>query len=264
MKFNVGNTVGNILKGQSSTASMLKKALAPSGISRTLAMSTLNSKTTADIYMTDIATGERVGLAWIPDDVSMKCSTNFQSYDIIEVGEIKVPKGERLTGVSWHGVLPGEDRKAYPFIKSSVWQSPKDVEAKWKKWRNDRRKLKLMVTQTAINLDVYLQDYDIKYKGGNGDAEYSISFVAAKDLIVKTVAEMQASQVSAGSAGDLDVRAAAAVPGTCTVSDGDSLWAIAEEKLGDGSRWNEIYELNQDKIDDPDTIYPGQDLTLPT
>ena len=44
---------------------------------------------------------------------------------------------------------------------------------------------------------------------------------------------------------------------------GDCLWSIAREQLGSGSRWEEIYQLNQDVIADPARIFPGQQLRLP-
>ena len=48
-----------------------------------------------------------------------------------------------------------------------------------------------------------------------------------------------------------------------TVKSGDCLWNIAKKLLGDGTRWKEIYELNTDKIENPNLIYPGQQLTMP-
>ena len=45
-----------------------------------------------------------------------------------------------------------------------------------------------------------------------------------------------------------------------TVKDGDNLWKIAEEKLGDGTRYPEIMALNGLVTD---TIYAGQILRLP-
>lgn len=49
-----------------------------------------------------------------------------------------------------------------------------------------------------------------------------------------------------------------------TVVRGDSLSKIARKLLGDGNRWPEIYELNKNIINDPNLIYPGQELKLPT
>ncbi|HEY9765526.1 MAG TPA: LysM peptidoglycan-binding domain-containing protein, partial [Chroococcales cyanobacterium] len=49
-----------------------------------------------------------------------------------------------------------------------------------------------------------------------------------------------------------------------TVQKGDTLSAIAKKTLGDGNRWREIYELNKATIKDPNVIYPGMVLRLPT
>lgn len=47
------------------------------------------------------------------------------------------------------------------------------------------------------------------------------------------------------------------------VREGDSLWEIAADKLGDGSRYNEIVKLNSHVIDDEDTLTVGMRLKLP-
>ena len=42
-----------------------------------------------------------------------------------------------------------------------------------------------------------------------------------------------------------------------------SLWKIAKELLGSGSRWNELYEANRDVIRNPNKIYVGLELAIP-
>ncbi len=54
-----------------------------------------------------------------------------------------------------------------------------------------------------------------------------------------------------------------AAPKVYVVKSGDSLSKIAKEMLGDAARWPEIFELNKDKISDPNLIYVGQELRLP-
>lgn len=49
-----------------------------------------------------------------------------------------------------------------------------------------------------------------------------------------------------------------------TVEKGDTLWAVSEKTLGDGSRYNEIFEANRPMLTHPDKIYPGQVLRIPT
>lgn len=52
-------------------------------------------------------------------------------------------------------------------------------------------------------------------------------------------------------------------PSEYEVQPGDSLSKIAQELLGDGNRWPEIFEANKGLIKDPNLIYPGQKLTIP-
>lgn len=44
---------------------------------------------------------------------------------------------------------------------------------------------------------------------------------------------------------------------------GDSLSKIAQREYGDAQQWRRIYDANRDLIQDPDLIYPGQNLRLP-
>ncbi len=48
-----------------------------------------------------------------------------------------------------------------------------------------------------------------------------------------------------------------------TVVKGDTLWAIAEKTLGNGSKYNAIFEANRPMLSHPDKIYPGQVLRIP-
>lgn len=48
-----------------------------------------------------------------------------------------------------------------------------------------------------------------------------------------------------------------------TVQPGSTLWAIAEENLGKGIYYVEVFEANRDLIKDPDLIYPGQIFRIP-
>lgn len=48
-----------------------------------------------------------------------------------------------------------------------------------------------------------------------------------------------------------------------TVKKGDSLSKIAKQVYGDAGKWKEIHMANNDKIPNPDLIYPGQELTIP-
>ena len=78
---------------------------------------------------------------------------------------------------------------------------------------------------------------------GRIDPEYR-----SGDLVLDINAPENASAVG-GSGGS-----------TYTVQAGDSLSKIGTRM---GVSWKEIFEANRDKLDDPDKIYPGQELTIP-
>lgn len=51
---------------------------------------------------------------------------------------------------------------------------------------------------------------------------------------------------------------------TATVSRGDSLWRISRITYGVGMRYAAIYQANRKKIRNPNLIYPGQTIVVPT
>ncbi|MFD7003010.1 hypothetical protein ACFWA5_43875 [Streptomyces mirabilis] len=71
-----------------------------------------------------------------------------------------------------------------------------------------------------------------------------------------------------GSAPDADGERGA----TVTVQPGDYLSEIAQKELGDGAKWPKLFEASRGKpqpqglpeITDPDVIYPGQQVTVPS
>jgi nucleoid-associated protein YgaU len=48
-----------------------------------------------------------------------------------------------------------------------------------------------------------------------------------------------------------------------TVQPGNTLWAIARDRYGEGILYVAVFEANKDLIRDPDLIYPGQVFRLP-
>lgn len=50
---------------------------------------------------------------------------------------------------------------------------------------------------------------------------------------------------------------------TYTVQSGDTLSKIAKQVYGDANQYHAIFNANTDKLDNPDRIQVGQELTLP-
>lgn len=81
---------------------------------------------------------------------------------------------------------------------------------------------------------------------------------------VEGIAKVNSDQLL--SADEIAAANAAAIPAPVfyTIQKGDTLWAIAESKYNDGSKYPKIVEANLEVIKDADKIYPGQAIRIPT
>jgi nucleoid-associated protein YgaU len=72
------------------------------------------------------------------------------------------------------------------------------------------------------------------------------------DITLDPTAPQQAPQQTPASGGQ-----------TYTVQSGDSLSKIAKQFYGDANAYMDIFNANQDKLNDPNKIQPGQQLVIP-
>lgn len=229
-----------------------------------------------DLYLTEKDTGWRLSWCLLPDKVKAKSSSSFINYNFISVGEVKMPGGQKLRQFSWSGTFPGKAMKNLPFIKKHLYHTPKEMINCIEKWRKKGTRLVLMLTETDLNSEVYLSAFDYEWTGGGGDAEYTITFIEAKDVKVQTVKEANSTQSAKSSNKNTSSSRPASKKKTTksstkseqtrtyTVKKGDCLWNIAQKLLGKGSRWTEIYNLNKKVIgSNPNLIYPGQVYVIP-
>ena len=80
----------------------------------------------------------------------------------------------------------------------------------------------------------------------------------AESTGVKSSAHMGAEEPVASAD-----KSAPTEPETYTVQSGDTLWKISEQVYGDGSSYMKIFEANTGLLENPDQIFPGQELVIP-
>lgn len=150
-----------------------------------------------------------------------------------------------------------------PAFKNAVkYSKPDTLIKKMEEYRDKGTKCTLLCTDTCINYSVYISSFKGKYKGGSGDFYYDIKFIIAREIKIYTTSELKIKSPSRPAPKKTQPKTENKTR-TYTVKSGDCLWRIAQNLLGKGSRYTEIYNLNRDKIKNPNLIYTGQVLTIP-
>lgn len=226
-----------------------------------------------DIYIYEDGKKSTSGILipWNPAEIKHDTGkARLGSYEVLDWGEVEIPSGSNLGTISWSGIFPGKGHRDLPFLKGT-WNPPKSYQSKLEKWKTNGTELRLLVTNTPINHDVYISKFVPTHSGGFGDMSYEIEFRTRRTITIKTVAKKKTTSKKSGKKNTSRKTSTT----TYTVKKGDTLWGISKKYLGKGSRWKEIYKLNKSIIEKTAKkhgkksssgghwIYPGTKLKLP-
>lgn len=222
-----------------------------------------------EISLTDKSNGRKFRFPSIPQSVSFTSATQYASYNILDLGAVAIPNGKELRTVSWEGMFYGQARKDILSLKS--WIEPKECQTVLSQWRDAGTVLRLVISETPINMDVTISSFPVNYAGGFGDYSYNIEF---KEYINPTVTVTKQKVSQSSSSGQ--TKRNSTLPRTYTIKDKDTLWALAIRYYGNGAKYTKIYDANKSTIesvakkrrkgkgsDHGHWIYPGTVLTIP-
>lgn len=201
-----------------------------------------------------------------PSKLQLKIKNQNKTVTLINESEVNIIKSAGLTEITFDLLLP--DRR-YPFAQyPDGFKRAGYYLEKIEKLKTDEKPFQFIVTRLRpsgelifdTNMKVSLEDYTIKEDAKEGnDVVATVKLKQYRDYGTKTV------RLEGQNAVVYQPRPTGSPPQakTYVVKRGDCLWNIAKRHLGQGSRYMEIYNLNRDKIKNPNLIYPGQVLTLP-
>ena len=194
-----------------------------------------------DIYF------DKVLLPVAPSKIKTSIKNKNKSIELINEGEVNLLKANGLTEISFTIMLPNQK---YPFaryvggFKNALYYL--NILADYKA---NKKPFQLIISRTLPNgsvnfytsMKVSLEDYDIEDDVADGfDNRVTINLKQYKEYGTKT------TDISAYVRTTQQPRSVVNNSGkTYTIQSGDTLWNIAKKKLGNGSRYNEIYKLNK-------------------
>ena len=205
-----------------------------------------------------------------PGSLEIKVNGQNETVNLINKSEVNRLFPPGLSEVSFTALLPAQD---YPFCAGKP-RSIQSYLSKLEALKTEKKYFQFVVVRTKpdgtpmynTNLTVSLEEHTITEDAEDlgFDTSVEISLKQWRGYGSKSI-ELSESDTGQTVAEVKEERPAqnAPAPTTYTVKSGDCLWNIAKKQLGDGSRWQEIYNLNKDKIKNPNLIYPNQVLTMP-
>ena len=188
---------------------------------------------------------EKLRFPVLPEEITIKKGLTSKSVDIQGLGEVVIMQDPTAIVISFSSFFPSTP---FPGVQFEDLTPPSDLKDKITVWQKSD-----------------LPDFSYSEQGGDvGSLHYSLTLKEYKEVHARQVKiDTQAKKATAPAEtpARTDNRAQEK---TYTVKKGDCLWNIAAKYLGSGSRYTEIAKLNSDKIKNPNLIYPGQVLRLPS
>lgn len=206
-----------------------------------------------------------------PSKVKMKIGNQNETLTLIGGEEINILRSAELTTVNFDLLLP---QVPYPFTSEDT-QPAEYYLGLFERLKTSKKPFQWILNRECgkplfyTNLTVALEDYQLTEDAAEGfDIMVSVSLKQYRHYGTKTVSVQQTGNGTGMPTAVIEApkRETSTAPQntTYTVKNGDCLWNIAKQQLGDGSRYTEIYERNKDKINNPNLIHAGQDLILPS
>lgn len=196
----------------------------------------------------------------LPKKISMSDSIKNTSVTISNFGETTIIENPGADTISFSSFFPvvKDQCVVVDTLYEPIWYLNK-IE----KWRTLKKPVHFILA-SASDIDNYytIEDFTYSEEGGAvGEISFSIKLKLYREPVVRKIDLSENGQATVTTETKRVDNTAQST--TYTVVSGDSLYKIAKAKLSDGSKWQEIYNLNKDIIKNPNLIYPGQVLKLP-
>jgi nucleoid-associated protein YgaU len=160
-----------------------------------------------------------------PPSFNISKGTIVQTINVNSVGEIAVIGKSQLATIQIDSFFP---KQQYSFCQYKSFPEPYECANMIEKWKNSGRPIRLMITNTNVNLACCIENFSYGEKDGSGDVYFTLSLKEYRFL-------------SSGTAGRPNEYVP---PSTYTVRSEDTLVTVAKKLYGDSSLYTKFLQKN--------------------
>lgn len=205
-----------------------------------------------DIIFLNSKTGEQLTMPVTPPDFHVETGRSITQLDMAQTGQVNLPGLEALFNEQQTFLLPSSARN---YTSPGYTGDPYGIVNTLTRWSLSGDVLRLIVTQTPVNLPILLAPVRYGEEDGTGDVYVTLTMRQYRELAAETTERSDTG--NAGRAQPQATKAATAY----TVVRGDTMWGIARRYYGEGTLAWKLAAYNG--IKNANLIYPGQKVTIP-
>jgi len=121
-----------------------------------------------DIFLSINNREQVMQLPVLPREFKIRTGMKNETYDTISLGEIKLIGLPALNGIALESFFPMKD---YPFLRDRTYQGWEYIEM-IEAWKARRVPIRLIITDTPINMACSIETFEYGPQDGSGDIYY--------------------------------------------------------------------------------------------
>ena len=207
------------------------------------------------IILKDASKGTEFLFPVTPESFSVSFGRNVLKVNVHQMGDVHFWGQKTAATVGLSVMLPSGAR-SYAF-SSDYSTDPYGAIELFKRWQDEGKILRFIVSETPVNLAVLLSEVQYGEKDGTGDVYVELTLSEYRETgAVKVQSTSNPSLYRSSQSGGVQQSVQ-----SYTVVKGDTLWAISRKFYGDPTLCWKLADYNG--IQNANLIYPGQIVKLP-
>lgn len=195
---------------------------------------------------------QRLRLPVLPSSFEVVVGNMNTRVNINEIGNINLIGKSDLKEITIESFFPAQE---YYFVEYNGFPSPYSCVEMIEGWRKSGKPIRLIITETNINLPMAIENFSYREKDGTGDVYYSLELAEYVFVGVKQDSKSYGYTQN-------HVRPAKEIPPTYNVKPNDNLITVAKKTTGNSVNAKLIADRNKSVVRKDALIKPEPGSTI--